>query len=110
MTVGEHKAALSQELVQLHQMPLASEPKHSETSPLFFTHFSWSTGEFWVAAAEEDNKPSFRLPKNIVRLFPCVLSDKEASVWLRDSQLPGNCGSWGIQVGMKRLCTPSSLR
>lgn len=75
----EHKVALSQELVQLHQMPLASEPKHSETSALFFTHFSWSTGEFQVAAAKEDNKPSFCLRKNIVRLFPCVLSDKEAS-------------------------------
>lgn len=52
----EHKAALSQELVQLHQMPLQSESKHSET-PLFFTHFSWSTGEFWVTAAEKTTNP-----------------------------------------------------
>lgn len=83
-------------------MPLASEPKHSKTS-LFFTHFSWSTGDFWVAAAAEDNKPSFCLPKNIVRLFPCFIGQGNKHVAqgftaARELRLLGNTGRHEMTV------------
>lgn len=87
------KATLSREAVQLHQMPLASEPKHFRNfslilHPLLLKH----RGVLGGYTAEEDNKPAFCLPKNTVRLFPRVLTFKEASMRLRLrlQQLPGN--------------------
>lgn len=73
------KAALSQK-VQLHQMPLAWEPKHfSLIFHLLLKHRGVSDG----CTTEEDNKPAFCLTTNCVRLFPHVLTYKEASMWLR---------------------------
>jgi len=82
------KAALSQEVVQLHQMPLASEPKHFRNFSLIFHPLLLKhRGVLGGCTTEEDNKPTFCLPKNTVCLSPCVLTYKEASIWLRDSDL-----------------------
>lgn len=56
-----------------------------------------------MAAAAEDNKPSFCLPKNIVRLFPCFIGQRSQHVAqgltaARELRLLGNTGRHEMTV------------
>lgn len=90
----EHKALQSStvsEVVQLHQMPLASEPKHIWNFSLVFHQLLVKhRGVFGGCTAEDNNKPTFCLPKNTVGLFPRVQRSKHVAQRLRLTQLPVN--------------------